>query len=246
MPSMSPQLAMTILTAIEAALWILAGVLFWRKKLQRRFPAMGIYLALHFVAMPVFTCLVYESLFAPRRIFTNLYFFLYWAVYLASAILLFFICREIFRFVAADHPALMRLSGVPLRWMALVLVILNACSISYAHLGYSSLPFVAMRLMRSASIVTLCLLAFVFLSMKALHISFRDISFGIVLGMAVLSAADFVQSLWASISTTLTDTNQFVYEAVLLLGMCIWVVYFSLVETECKHHVVQTDITIQV
>jgi hypothetical protein len=243
---MSPQLAMTILSAIEAALWILAGLLFWRKKLQCCFPAMGAYLALHLVATPVFTGLVYANLFAHERIFRTIYFFLYWAVYLTSAILWFFICREIFRSVATDHPALMRLSGVPLRWMALVLVILNVSSISYAHLGYSSLPFVAMRLMRSASIVTLCLLAFVFLSMKALHISFRDISFGIVLGMAVLSAADFIQSLLTSISTTLTDTSQFVYEAVLLLGMCIWVVYFARAQRVGKHLDASVEMTIQV
>ena len=49
--------------------------------------------------------------------------------------------------------------------------------------------------MRSVSILELCLLAFLCLSMNALHLSVRDMAFGIALGFGLMSANDFILSL---------------------------------------------------
>ena len=46
--------------------------------------------------------------------------------------------------------------------------------------------------MRSVSILELCLLAFLCLSMNALRLSIRDMAFGIALGFGLMSANDFV------------------------------------------------------
>ena len=46
--------------------------------------------------------------------------------------------------------------------------------------------------MRSVSILELCLLAFLCLSMNALRLSVRDLAFGIALGFGLMSATDFV------------------------------------------------------
>ena len=50
------------------------------------------------------------------------------------------------------------------------------------------------------SILELCLLAFLCLSMNALRFSVRDMAFGIALGIGLMSANDlFVDSFWRAI-----------------------------------------------
>jgi len=48
-------------------------------------------------------------------------------------------------------------------------------------------PDVAVALMRSVSILELCLLAFLCLSMNALRLTVRDMAFGIALGFGFMS-----------------------------------------------------------
>jgi hypothetical protein len=49
--NMSSQTAMTLMCVVEFALWAVFGLLFWTRKLHRRFPAMGSYLALRVASM---------------------------------------------------------------------------------------------------------------------------------------------------------------------------------------------------
>jgi hypothetical protein len=50
---------MSLLMVAEFALWAAFGFLFWTRNLHRRFPAMGVYLALRVVSMPVFLIFFY-------------------------------------------------------------------------------------------------------------------------------------------------------------------------------------------
>ncbi len=49
--------------------------------------------------------------------------------------------------------------------------------------------------MRSVSVLELCLLAFLCLSMNALRMSVRDMAFGIALGFGIMSTGDFIAFL---------------------------------------------------
>ena len=44
---------MSLMSVFEFGLWAALGFLFWGKNLDRRFPAMGAYLGLRLVSMPV-------------------------------------------------------------------------------------------------------------------------------------------------------------------------------------------------
>src|ERR1019366_1385943 len=100
---MSSQIAMTAVTGVEFLLVAVIAFMFWRRGLHRRYPAMGAYLVLRLVSAPAFSLLllgqsgglVATSDFA--RTCKQVYFFSFWAVYLASAVILYFICLEIFR-----------------------------------------------------------------------------------------------------------------------------------------------------
>lgn len=238
-------LEMAIMSGAEFLLWAVLGYAFWAKKLQRRFPAMSVYLLLRVVSMPFLLLL----LFGQERHWLNdycflLYFVAYWGVYIASSVTLFFVSMEVFRSALIAFPGLLRFGLVVFRWAAVVSVIVSLASISFAHRGILIIPDLALGLMRSVSVLELCLLAFLCFSMNALKLSVRDLSFGIALGFGLLSANDFVVGMLLSKNSSLTNPLQFVNEALVLLSLALWGTYFILPEPSRKPVVVAANSTI--
>jgi hypothetical protein len=226
---MSSQLAMSLMSAVEFLLWVVLGLLFWRKKLHRRFPAMGAYLALRVASAPLLLVfLLNGSLLGSRRTSMAVYFYLYWAVYIASAVLLYFVCMEVFRSALSALPGLMRLGIVVFRWVFLASAIASFSTISFSHWNILIIADIGYRLMRAVSILELCLLAFLCLTMNAFRLSIRDLAFGIALGFGLMSTADFI--LAATSHSSLTDQVQFVYESLILVVLGLWVAYVALPE----------------
>lgn len=222
---MSSNLAMSILSGAELVLWALLAFLFWKRKLQRRFPAMAAYLALHVVSTPVLMGMFYIVSQPWGRRFWAGYFFPFWAAYIASAVILFFVCMEIFRAALSAFPGLMRFGVLIFRWALFVSAIVTLSSISFNNKGLMLIPDIAYALMRSVSIMELCLLAFLCISMNALRLSIRDMAFGLALGFGVMSANDFVLATLISRYTALTAPLQFVYESLILVALGGWAVY---------------------
>jgi hypothetical protein len=241
---MSSQFAMSVMSVAEFLLWAVLAFLFWKKGLHRRFPAMGAYLALRVTSTPVLLAVLTIQSQPWGRNYFPIYFFGYWAVYIASAVLLFFVCMEVFRSALSAFPGLMKLGIVIFRWAVLVSVIVSFSTISFAHKGFMLIPDIAFGLVRSVSILELCLLAFLCLSMNALRLSVRDMAFGIALGFGVLSANDFILASLISRNTSLTDPLQFVSESVILAALGIWVAYAALPEPARKPVVMPANSTI--
>jgi hypothetical protein len=222
---------MSVMSGAEFCFWVLLGLLFWKKDLHRSFPAMGIYLALRVISTPALMAVLYAQSQPWGHAYYSSYFYAYWAVYLLSTVLLFFICMEIFRSALSALPGLMKIGVMVFRWVLLVSVLVTFSSISFTHRGLLSVPDVVSGLMRSVGILELCLLAFLCLSMNALHLSVRDISFGLALGFGLMSADDFIAALFmSSHRLAITAPAQFVYEAVILLALGVWVTYCVLPE----------------
>jgi hypothetical protein len=176
--------------------------------------------------------------------FYPVYFFGYYAVYIASAILLFFVCLEVFRSALSAFSGLVRFGNVIFRWAAVVSVIMSMTTISFAHRGIMIIPDIAFSLMRSVSLLELCLLAFLCLSMSALQIPVRDVAFGIALGFGVLAANDFIVTALLKAYSSLNDPFQYVYQALVLASLAVWVVYAALPEPVRKPVVVAANSTI--
>jgi hypothetical protein len=224
---MSSQLAVSAMSVGEFLLWALLGFLFWRKRLTRRFPAMGVYLALHILATPFLLSVLYLLSRPSGSAYSDLYFYSYWLVYGASAVLLFFICIEVFRSALAAFPGLMKIGIVIFRWAMVVSIIMSLGSVIVAH-GQSQAAITAeltVSLMRWVSILALCLLAFLCLCMNALRLPARDMAFGIALGFGVLCANDFVLASFFSAHSSATGVLQVIYEALVLVSIGIWVAY---------------------
>jgi len=239
-------LAMAVMSGAEFLLWAAIAFVFWKKQLHRRFPAMGTYLALHVICTPFLLCLVYlQGHNVWPAVLFPAYFFLFWAVYIASAITLFFVALEVFRSALSAFAGLMRFGTVIFRWAAVVSIIVSLAATSYAHKGIFIIPDMAVGLMRSVSVLELCLLAFLCLSMNALRLSVRDLAFGIALGFGMLATNDFVVStLWSSKNTSLNSPLQFVNEILTLLTLAVWVTYFAVPEPARQPMVVPANSTI--
>jgi hypothetical protein len=234
---MSPQTAMALMAVVEFALWAFFGFLFLTRKLHRRFPAMGGYLALRVASMPVLLIFFYGQ---ERQWFNNssfsCYFYVYYAVYIASSVILYFVCIEVFRSALSAFSGLQRLGTVVFRWAALASVIVSLSTLSFEHSRLLMITHVANRLMHSVSILELCLLAFLCLSMNALRLSVRDMAFGISLGFGLMSANDFIVGALLARNTSLTGPLQFVYG--------IWITYATLPEPARQPLVMPVNSTI--
>ncbi len=218
----------------EFGLWAVLGLLFWKRGFYRRFPAMGTYLALRVVSAPLLLVTYYIQSLPWGRSYFQVYFFTYWLVYIASAVLLLMVCIEVFRSALSGLPGLMKIGIVIFRWAVLVSVVLTFSSVSFVHRGILIIPDIARGLMRSVSLLELFLLAFLCLSMNALRLSVRDMAFGIALGFGLMASNDFVVISLMSRHSSLTAPLQFVYESAVLVSLGVWVAYCALPEAVRK------------
>jgi hypothetical protein len=235
---------MSAMSVAEFALWAALSFLFWKKGLQKRFPALNVYLTLRVISTPVLIGLLYMASQPWGKQLYKFYFFPFWAVYIASAITLFFVTLEIFRSVLSAFSGLMRLGTVVFRWVALVSAVASLGSISYSHPGLSLLPDFALALMRSVSILEICLLAFLCLCINALQLSFRDLAFGFGLGFGLMSANDLIFSAISSAYSSMNAPFQFGYEAIILLTIGSWAAYCAMPESVRKPVVMPANSTI--
>jgi hypothetical protein len=241
---MNLHLAMSALSVVEFSFWALIGFLFWKRKLYRRFPYMATYLALRVASMPMLLAALYLYTRPWGGAYYDLYYFAYWGVYLASAVVLLLVCIEIFRSALSALPGLMKIGIVIFRWAILVSVVLTFSSISFLHHGVAIIPEIAIGLMRAVSVLELCLLAFLCLSMNALRLSIRDMAFGISLGFGLMSANDFIFSALAKPTTSMATSLQFAYEVLILASLAIWAAYCAFPEAARKPMMMPANSTI--
>ena len=235
---------MSLMSVVEFALWATLGFFFWKKGLQKRFPALNVYLLLRVGSTPVLMGLLYVQSQPWGHQYFPFYFYPYWAVYIASAIVLFFVTLEIFRSVLSAFSGLMRLGTVVFRWVALVSAVASLGSISYTHPSIALIPDFALALMRSVSILELCLLAFLCLCINALQLSFRDLTVGFGFGFGLMSANDLIFAALIPGNSSLTAPLQFAYEGVMLVALGMWVVYCAMPERVRKPVVMPANSTI--
>jgi len=128
---MSLNIEMSAMNAAEFILWAALAILFWSKGLHRRFPAMGIYLGLRAISAPLLLLVLSGESQPWGRDFHlgQIYFFGFFATYLASTVLLFLICIEVFRSALAAFPGIAELEIVIFRWAELVSMIVSLSSI---------------------------------------------------------------------------------------------------------------------
>lgn len=224
---MTNESVMTTLAGVE--LFLSAGVatLFFARKWHRQFKAMGAYLVVRLLTGIFLLPLLSRTLPLAQDQIDTVYFYAWWFSYLVSSVLLFYICVEIVRAVFAPFPQLSRYGLLGFRWMIALFVIFTTASLSTVLGSTNLLTDIAYGLMRSVSVMELCLLAFLCIGMKSLHISMRDMSFGLAAGFGVLTMNDLAHTALIHSSLSML-TLQFIYEGFTMLALAVWIGYAAM------------------
>jgi hypothetical protein len=206
------------------------------RPLTRKFPALTTYLVLRSISVIVLDALLQ----APHYLHVSAaatyvwYFAVYWTSYVLCAVAIFFLIQEILQYAMEPLPGLRRLGLLAFRWVGLISVIV-AVSSSVSPVKFSAmlLPAIAGQLMRCVSLLELCLLAFIILSLQTLGLSMRSKAFGVSIGLGLLASLELAGSvLMGQPGTSLMSGVNQVYQVCALIAWATWGVYFILPEPQ--------------
>ncbi len=222
----------------EPALNFLAIVVAHKMGISKRFPAMTFYLVLRFVTCLVLLAVLNAHHFTSisERTQTVAYIYGYWSAYIACAVAIYFVVQEIFNQLMSPVAGLRRLGLIAFRWVGVASVVISLGAVLVPARGAGpTIPIVAEQIMRCVSIMELCLLAFLALTVHSLGRSFRSPLFGIGLGFGF-------QAVWEMIIPVLIlFKNQSIYslgnlilQIATTVTFLVWTVYFLVPEAETE------------
>jgi hypothetical protein len=220
---------------VGCAINIVALAAFFRHQaLRRQFSAMMVYLAFKAAADITLLSLMRVHLFSPSTMY-DAYFGVYWLSFLVGRVTLYFAMRQIFDHVMAPLPGLQKVGRILFRWVAVTsTIIVIATALHPYGLSLRAIPLALIELMRCTSILELCMLAFLALSVDKLGLSYRSHVFGIGLGLGMLATTDFVMSALAHFGTTMVSTISLFGELGALCAFMLWTGYFLVREPARK------------
>ena len=222
---------LTILYAAEPLLLAVALIALLRSREQRRFPALLAYVALRLGSSVVlhFLLQIHRFVTIDNATAYALYFYTYWASYIAGAAIVFLVIQELFQSAMEPFPGLKWLGIISFRWVACIsFVAALAAMLTPGGKGDRFLLAVVAQAMRCESIFILCLLLFLLTAAGKLGLSYRSRVFGISFGFGIMAASDLILSaaflrfthnmMSSSLSVATTGTS--------LLTLVVWSVYF--------------------
>lgn len=225
-----------LLLDVEPWLNLIALLVVLRAGVWRRFPAMTFYLGFRCVTDAGLFFILNENRFfeVSTRTQTLTYIYAYWICYFIGAVAIFFALQEIFKTVMQPVPGLQRLGLIAFRWVgiATVVVLLGMTVIPNHKFGSSDAFFMTLdvQLMRCVSILEICLLAYLALSVHSLGRSFRGRAFGIGLGFGLEAAGELVCSLMSSQPGPIWSFANLLLMTGGTAALLIWTAYFLLPE----------------
>lgn len=204
---------------------------------KRAFPA--------FVQLLVFNTSVDLLLFADRTANHlhwvgavrgyEFYFYVYWIAFIVSTILMLRVLHEVFQHVVNAISGIRGLGRPIYFWACAISVIVAfAAGMTPHSVGVSILPVAAQVLMRSQSVLALCMLAFLTFASSTLGVAYGSRLFGVTFGFGMMATGNLVAMALASHLQFLGSTANYLFESVNLAAMVLWAVYFLKPEPERK------------
>ncbi|HTV13939.1 MAG TPA: hypothetical protein VME68_04435 [Acidobacteriaceae bacterium] len=231
-----------LLIRLEPLLLLIAAVAFVRSGSARKYPAFASYFAIRGLFCMVLDALVWKG--EPRNgtILYLVYYFGFYLNYLVVSIAIFFVIQEVFRKVMEPVPGLRRLGLMAFRWVSVVSLVVSVGTITLSantrSVGLFYICKLGPSLMRCVTIMELCLVAFLALTIHALGRSFRSQLFGIAMGFGLQAAMDLINSAlivrFPGALSPVNTVSQFVTMGVLLM----WATYFLLPEPATERNMI--------
>jgi hypothetical protein len=158
----------------------------------------------------------------------NVYFWVFYGSFGISSILILRVLHEMFRHAVRSIPGIQKLGEPIFFWAMTVSVILAFASGMTPHTsGMTLLMACAELLMRSQSILALCMLTFLAFASSTLGVSFRSRIFGVTFGLGLMAVADLVTSAFFASQPDLTSTPNVVHNFINIAAIGVWVGYFA-------------------
>ncbi len=155
------------------------------------------------------------------------YFYVYWVSFGVGAILILRVLHEMFRHAVRSIPGVQMLGQPIFFWAITISVILAFASGITPHTsGMSLLLASAQVLMRSQSVLALCMLTFLAFASNTLGVPFRSRIFGVTFGFGLMAVGDLVISAFFSHQPNLASATNIVHEGVYLSAIALWSAYF--------------------
>ncbi|HKO14505.1 MAG TPA: hypothetical protein VJV22_21235 [Acidobacteriaceae bacterium] len=233
---------------LEPVLLLLALVAFVKSGSVRRLPALTSYLVIRLVSL-AYLQVIFRLGGSPPQCGTpwyTAYFFGYWIAYIAAAVAIFFVVQEVFNKVMEPVPGLRRLGLLAFRWVSIVSVVVAFGAVTLPAAMKSSggeafallLGSVGMQMARCVSILELCLLAFLALSIHTLGRSFRSRLFGVGLGFGFQAGAELITSAMLAKYPGLQSPSNLVLQISISVVLLTWTVYFAIPEPEAERNLI--------
>ncbi|QNI31010.1 hypothetical protein H7849_18120 [Alloacidobacterium dinghuense] len=184
----------SMLTYADPCLWAAAFLAFMRVRKHAALSAFGAFLGIRMASTLIMLGLSRAHI-SDSPLLHSTYFYTHWITYLAGCVALFFALQEIFINMMAPLPGLRHLGLAGFRWAAVVSLVLSLSSVvtlASASSIHDHLAAIFTEIAVCFSVLALCLLAFLVVSIHALGLSYRNRVFGICVGLILLSATDLM------------------------------------------------------
>src|SRR5271157_2782985 len=204
--------AQPILQSVVAAI-------FWRRKLNKRFPVFFFFL----LAQVAIFSIIFPLWFAGYS--PKIYFISFWLGDAISAFLGFKVIHEIFLDVFRPYHTLKDLGTLLFRWAGVVMLLVSGV-VSFSNSFDKHLLWnVLTTLQRSVRIVQLGLILFLLLFSRFLGVSRKQVSFGISLGFGFFAGVDLMlMALHSGGFVTLKNLN-LINMTAYVLAIFVWLGY---------------------
>jgi hypothetical protein len=225
-------IVVNVFYAAEPLLMAIALIALLCARERKRFPALVTYFVLRLTSFVALACLLRVHLFVHVSGLTiyGWYFYIYWSLYMAGAIAIFFVIQELFNYALEPLPGLKRLGSLAFRWVAGLSFVAASASALTPHLpGFQFVVGMCDQIMRCESIFLLGLLLFLMLSAGKLGLSYRSRVFGISFGFGVMAASNLVTAAFLlsfSGKNMITSPISIMDTGASLLTVLVWAAYF--------------------
>jgi hypothetical protein len=231
-----------LLVRLEPLFLLIAGVVFVRSGCARKYPALSVYFVVRGVMCMFLEGLLWKGMPAQGTTGYLLFYFSYYFNYLIISIAIFFVIQEVFRKVMEPVPGLRRLGLLAFRWVSVVSLVVSVGTITLSaeqrHVGVFYLCSLGPHLMRCVTIMELCLVAFLALTIHALGRSYRSRLFGIAMGFGLQAAMDLVgAAMIVRFPGTASPVNM-VLQVATTLVLLLWTGYFLIPEPASERNMI--------
>jgi hypothetical protein len=170
------------------------------------------------------------------------YYYVYWVSFGVGGVMILRVLHEMFRHAVRSIPGVQKLGEPIFFWAITVSVILAfASSITPHASGDSVLLASSQVLMRSQSVLALCMLTFLAFASNTLGVSFRSRIFGVTFGLGMMAVSDLVYTAFFTNHASLASPVNTVHSIAFMAAIAVWVGYF--VQPEPARRLVTMPVT---